>query len=110
MPAGFLVNGAPIQLGERIGRGGEGEVFVLADGKRALKVDTDGKSVERESKIAAMVRRQLGATTTLVAFRLARVRDRQGKFVGFTMTLVTGHKPLHELYAPGARKQNFSHA
>ena len=110
MSSGLLVDGLPVQLGDRIGRGGEGEVFLLVDGKRALKVYTDGKSADREAKIAAMVRRQLGTTTTLVAFPLALVRDRHGKFVGFTMNLVSGHKPLHELYAPGARKQNFSHA
>jgi len=103
----LMVDGVAMRLGNRIGRGGEGDVFLVGDGTRAVKLYTDGKAMEREPKLAAMVRRQLSSSTSLVAFPVALVRDRQGRIQGFTMNLVSGHKPLHELYAPGARKQNF---
>src|SRR5262245_33471383 len=109
-PGGLSIDGVSVRLGNQIGRGGEGDVYLAADGKRAIKLYTDGKALEREPKISAMVRQRLAGSTSLVAFPAAMVRDSRGRFVGFTMNLVEGHKPLHELYAPGARKQNFPEA
>jgi len=108
IPPQLFVDGKLVRLGERLGKGGEGEVFALADGSgRAIKIYSVADTAAREEKIAAMVRLRLAEQSTLVAFPLAIVRDRRGAFVGFMMTLVREHKPLFELYSPGARKQNF---
>ena len=108
IPPQLFVDGKLVRLGERLGKGGEGEVFALADGSsRAIKLYSVADTAAREEKIAAMVRLRLAQQSNLVAFPLAIVRDRRDAFVGFIMTLVREHKPLFELYSPGARKQNF---
>ena len=107
----LYVDGTALRLGSRIGKGGEGEVYALADGsQRALKYYTAHDGASREAKIAAIVRMRLADKSPLVAFPTAVARDRTGRFVGFVMNLVRGHQPLHELYSPGARKQNFPQA
>jgi DNA-binding helix-hairpin-helix protein with protein kinase domain len=107
----LLLDGKPIRLGERIGKGGEGEVFALGDSSgRAVKLYTAVDAAQRESKITAMVRLRLAERSSLVAFPIGVVRSGSGRFAGFVMNLVREHKPLFELYSPGARKQNFPEA
>ena len=98
----LYIRGRPVRLGERVGRGGEGEVFVLADRPdQAVKLYSSPDDRRRE-KIEAMVAAGLSARSDLVAFPLAVVQGPGGAFAGFAMRLVRGHKPLFELYAPGA--------
>ena len=106
----LYIAGKPIALGKRIGRGGEGEVFALADRpdvavKLYMKPDA-----HRRDKIEAMVAAGLAGQSDLIAFPLAAVQMAGDRFAGFTMRLVKGHKPLFELYAPGARKIAFPDA
>lgn len=109
-PAFFGVDGRAVRLGERIGRGGEGEVFALdGDEARAAKIYI-GEEPERRDKVAAMVRARLADRSPLVAFPAALVNRAGGRFAGFTMRRVAGHQPLFELYAPGARKRAFPRA
>ena len=110
-PALLGEDGRAIGLGKRIGRGGEGEVYALASVPgQAAKLYTVADLGEREAKIAAMVAARLAATSDLVAFPIETLRAKPAAFAGFTMRLVAGHKPLFELYAPGARKVAFPHA
>jgi DNA-binding helix-hairpin-helix protein with protein kinase domain len=103
----LFVDGRPLKLGKRIGKGGEGEVFSLADRPdEAVKVYTSPDS-RREAKIVAMVAAGLAEQHNLIAFPLTVVRRRSGRFAGFTMRLVKSHTPLFELYSPGARKIAF---
>jgi DNA-binding helix-hairpin-helix protein with protein kinase domain len=108
----MYVDGESVRLGKRIGRGGEGEVFALEnDLNRVLKIYTSTADVQqREAKITSIVNRKIGAQSSLVAFPLAIARRIDGKFAGFVMKRVDGHKPLFELYSPGARKKNFPRA
>lgn len=108
--AQFYVNGKPIRLGKLLGKGGEGEVFALADDAGfAIKIyyKSDPK---REAKIAAMIAAGLANNSKLIAFPAAIVRDSKGAFVGFTMRLFAGYTSLHDLYAPGSRKIHFPKA
>ena len=106
------VDGKSVHLGKRIGRGGEGEVFALEnDLNRVLKLYTSTTDVyQREAKINSIINRKIGQQTSLVAFPLAIARRNDGKFAGFVMKRVDGHKPIFELYSPGARKKNFPRA
>jgi DNA-binding helix-hairpin-helix protein with protein kinase domain len=108
----MYVDGESVRLGKRIGRGGEGEVFALEnDLNRVLKIYTStADTQQREAKITSIVNRKIGAQSSLVAFPLAIARRIDGKFAGFVMKRVDGHKPLFELYSPGARKKNFPRA
>ena len=57
-----------------------------------------------------MVQAQIAGRAPSVAFPLFQAFSRAGAFVGFVMKLITDHKPLHELYSPGPRKQHFPQA
>ena len=104
----LFVDGKPVPIGKRIGKGGEGEVFIVAnDPTRAIKIYTADDGPAREAKIAAMIQKGFAQKTQLVAFPLAIARDQKGRFKGFVMNFVRDHKPLFDLYAPQARKQQF---
>lgn len=104
-------NGKPVALAQRIGKGGEGEVYTLSDTRDyALKYYTLKDLANREAKVSAMLRAKLSERYKLVAFPVSIVSDRKNRFAGFLMRLVPDCKPLHELYAPGSRKTHFPKA
>ena len=100
----------PVPVGRRLGIGGEGEVFAVADGtSRALKVYAKPDAA-REAKVRSMIVAGLAAACPDVAFPTAAVHDADGRFVGFTMRLIEGGQPIHELYSPGSRRRVFAEA
>ena len=110
-PQQVLIDGKLSPLGKRIGKGGEGEIF-LHPGNRsqAIKLYTVADLAERALKVRAVVSAKLADQASQVAFPLSEVRALSGEFLGFAMRLVEGCQPLHELYAPGSRKINFGFA
>jgi DNA-binding helix-hairpin-helix protein with protein kinase domain len=101
----------PIELTKRIGRGGEGEVYLVAGAQKcAVKIYTGEDKPEREAKVRAMVRTGLAQSSSLVAFPEGIVTDRSGKFAGFSMRLVDGFKDVHFLTGPKSRKTHFPKA
>ena len=103
-----VVGGELISLGEMIGKGGEGQVFTL-NGRSgaAVKLYNSGLRIDREEKVRAMVHRGFAAQTDLVAYPREVVFDRVGNFLGFLMQLVSGYRPIHELYSPKSRQRHF---
>ena len=77
---------------------------------RAVKIYKAELRRSRESKVRAMVEGRLADATTLVAFPSEVVTDSSGNFAGFSMRLVAGYRPLHELYSPKSRKIQFPKA
>jgi DNA-binding helix-hairpin-helix protein with protein kinase domain len=57
-----------------------------------------------------MVGGGLATKTDLVAYPGEIATDPSGKFVGFLMRLVSGYRPLHELYSPKSRQRHFPKA
>lgn len=107
----IVVGTSRFQLGERIGSGGEGEVFaVTGKAGQAVKIYGAGLRASRESKVRAMVLGGLAAKTDLVAYPGEIATDPSGKFLGFLMRLVSGYRPLHELYSPKSRQRHFPKA
>jgi DNA-binding helix-hairpin-helix protein with protein kinase domain len=107
----IVVAGRPVQLGARLGKGGEGEVFVLAnDPTRAVKLYTVTDLASRRAKVLAMIAARLADSTPQVSYPLEVATKQTGEFAGFVMRLVSGHQPLHELYPPGSRRANFPKA
>jgi len=104
-----LIDGKKQRLGKRVGRGGEGDVFLLeGNDSIAVKIYTLNSLGDRPEKINAFVQEKLYERASQVAFPIAIVCDStNGKFIGFTMKMVANCKPLHELYAPGSRKIYF---
>lgn len=104
------IGGKPAALGRRIGKGGEGEVYLLStDATKAVKVYFKPDR-PRFEKVEAIVRAGLANKTKLVSFPIEIATDAQGGFIGFTMSVVGSSKPLHELYSPKARKHHFPQA
>jgi DNA-binding helix-hairpin-helix protein with protein kinase domain len=103
--------GRRLELGKRIGKGGEGEVYLLAnEPAKAIKIYTGKEDRGREEKVKAMVRLGLADAHSLVAFPKEVVTSRSGAFAGFSMKLVDGYRQLHELYGVKSRKIYFPKA
>lgn len=108
---GIKIDGRPFALGKRIGKGGEGEVFAVESRPdSAVKIYKDELRAKREPKVRAMVLADLADSTKLVAFPAAIATDGRGGFLGFLMRLVSGYRPIHELYSPKSRKAHFPKA
>ncbi|TYC63974.1 hypothetical protein FMN50_02105 [Rhodobacterales bacterium] len=100
-----------VSVAELIGKGGEGEVYaVKGRSGLAVKIYNANLRAKREDKVRAMVSERLAVQTDLVAYPGDVVTDRQGYFLGFVMRLVSGYRPLHELYSPKSRQQHFPKA
>jgi DNA-binding helix-hairpin-helix protein with protein kinase domain len=107
----IYVDKEPVSLASQIGKGGEGEVFAVSDNAAlAAKIYTVADGAAREPKISAMIQAQLAKRAPLVSFPISIARKKDGKFAGFTMRLIAGHRPLHDLYSPGSRKNKFPQA
>ncbi|ANK91545.1 MULTISPECIES: topoisomerase DNA-binding C4 zinc finger domain-containing protein [unclassified Rhizobium] len=107
----LFADGRELKLSNRVGKGGEGEVFSLVDiPGHAVKRYFPQIAGDRESKIRAMVGSRVSASATTVAFPEQIVTDSRGKFVGFMMRLVDKHKEIHELQTPSSRQKHFPKA
>lgn len=97
-----------VSVAELIGKGGEGEVYAI-EGRAglAVKIYNTGLRAKREDKVRAMVGEGLAVKTDLVAYPGEVVTDSRGNFLGFVMRLVSGYRPLHELYSPKSRQRHF---
>jgi len=95
-------------VAELIGKGGEGEVYAIKGRSGlAVKIYNTSLRAKREGKVRAMVGEGLAVKTDLVAYPGDVVTDRRGNFLGFVMRLVSGYRPLHELYSPKSRQRHF---
>ncbi len=100
-----------VSVTELIGKGGEGEVYAIKSRSgQAVKIYNAGLRAKREEKVRAMVGEGLSVKTDLVAYPGEVVTDHRGNFLGFVMRLVSGYRPLHELYSPKSRQRHFPKA
>jgi len=107
----LFAGGSELEVGRRIGKGGEGEVFAVTNQPGfAFKAYLPGIVASREAKIRAMVDANLHASIASVAFPTKVVVNKAGAFVGFLMRLVPDHKEIHELQTPSSRLRHFPSA
>jgi DNA-binding helix-hairpin-helix protein with protein kinase domain len=107
----YYIDRSPVTLAQKLGQGGEGVVFsIQGSDELAVKLYHSGAREERRQKIESMVSQRLADQSSLVSFPYKLVTDRSGEFHGFAMRKFAGAKPLHELYAPGSRKDAFPDA
>ncbi|MEQ9530323.1 MAG: hypothetical protein RLN59_00280, partial [Haliea sp.] len=100
-----------VSVAELIGKGGEGEVYAIKGRSGlAVKIYNTSLRAKREGKVRTMVDEGLAVKTALVAYPGDVVTDRRGNFLGFVMRLVSGYRPLHELYSPKSRQCHFQKA
>lgn len=104
----ILVGDERVSIGNLIGKGGEGEVYAIKSRSgQAVKIYDPSLRDKREDKVLAMVGEHLAAKTNLVAYPSEVATDLSGNFLGFIMRLVSGCRPLHELYSPKSRLRHF---
>ncbi len=107
----LFAGGSELDVGKRIGKGGEGEVFAITNLPGfAFKAYLPAIVASREAKIRAMVDANLHASMASVAFPTKVVVNKTGTFVGFLMRLVPDHKEIHELQTPSSRLRHFPSA
>jgi DNA-binding helix-hairpin-helix protein with protein kinase domain len=105
------LGGQPVALGPELGRGGEGIVYqVEGHTKLAAKLYHRDTADDRREKISVMVQSKWHDAAPNVAFPIDALLDASGRFIGFTMRRIGGHKPIHSLYSPTSRKTDFPKA
>lgn len=91
-----------------LGKGGEGEVYELADHPdQVLKLYSEPLSPTKAGKLQLMVNRFSEQMQTYAAWPTDLVRDKKGKPVGFVMKKLDQYVPLHMLFSPMDRKKIF---
>jgi DNA-binding helix-hairpin-helix protein with protein kinase domain len=107
----YADDGAPIELGDRIAKGGEGTVYEVAGQSRNLaKIYHVAPGAEQEAKLLAMARLRTERLLALTAWPVGVIRlGRGGPVRGLLMPRVEG-RPIHLLYGPKSRHLNFPEA
>jgi DNA-binding helix-hairpin-helix protein with protein kinase domain len=102
-------DGTPIQLGAELGRGGEGSVFeVPSASSMVAKLYHQVPDAAKQSKLAFMAKNADAALQSYVAWPKTTLHERNGgPVLGFLMGKVTAHEPVHVLYSPRQRQQEF---
>jgi DNA-binding helix-hairpin-helix protein with protein kinase domain len=109
----FDEQGNQLQLGKKLGEGGEGAVFeAIHRGEEvAAKIYARALPAERQAKLHAMA--QVGDTylKQISAWPISILLSKQpGPISGFTMPKFSGYHPVHELYGVGSRRHRFPKA
>lgn len=104
--------GRPIDLGERIGSGGEGDVYeVTGTPDRVAKVYKSQVPKDKADKLAAMVAQTSSELTQFAAWPSALlVSPRDRTPIGIVMPRISAAREIHELYSPAQRKIHFQRA
>ena len=104
-------NGSVIRVGEELGRGGEGVVYdVVNRPSQVAKIYLAPIDSQKTDKLRVMVSQCTDALTGLAAWPSDLVLDHKGHVAGLIMRKVTGFRPVHELYTPKSRLQEFPKA
>ncbi len=108
----YTSNGAPVRLGREIGRGGEGVVYeVEGRAEQVAKVYLAPVDSQKTAKLQTMVHKRTEALTKLAAWPSdLLLKSPRGRVAGLLMKKITGFRPIHELYTPKSRLQEFPRA
>ena len=102
--------GQAIELGARLGKGGEGSVYeVVGDRQRVAKVYHREPQLEQAEKLQAMVRCGTERLLKLAAWPVATLHARGGRLQGLMMRRAEG-SAIHLLYGPKSRREQFPEA
>ncbi|OBR54757.1 helix-hairpin-helix domain-containing protein [Paraburkholderia tropica] len=113
MSSAFDEQGNQLQLGKKLGEGGEGAVFdAMHNGENvAAKIYLHALPTERQAKLRAMAQVGDSYLKQISAWPISvLLSKRPGPISGFTMPKFSGYQPVHELYGVGSRRQQFPKA
>ncbi len=111
MASFYDANGNPVNFSQKLGEGGEGAVFDV-EGKPNIvaKIYHETIHPRKEEKLRSMVLLKNESLQNIAAWPVETLQTKRGKISGFIMPKITGYKPIHELYSPKSRRQEFPHA
>lgn len=112
-PSIFDHEGNSVQLGQKLGTGGEGSVFEVPSRGRDIvaKIYHQSITAEKHAKLSGMVQSCDDQLKQVAAWPLALLHvGRNGPARGFLMPRVTGYEAVHNLYGPAHRKAKFPKA
>jgi DNA-binding helix-hairpin-helix protein with protein kinase domain len=103
--------GRAIQLGAKLGVGGEAAVFELAGQPGSVaKLYHAAPSARRAAKLSHMVQVANPELLRVAAWPQHTLHEVSGRVVGFAMPKMTGFKELHLLYGTQSRRREFPKA
>ncbi|WP_416899803.1 MAG: hypothetical protein ACMVY4_08890 [Minwuia sp.] len=109
--SGFADDLGPIELGERLGSGGEGAVHAIRNRERVVaKLFHDPPRGGRLAKLEALIRLPSSSDMKVYAAWPTGLIRQHEKVVGLVMPLVDGRQDIHALYGPRSRKRFFPNA
>lgn len=104
-------NGAPVNLGQLIGRGGEGAVHaVVGAPKLVAKIYAKPPVPAKVEKLRHMTRRNSPELLNAAAWPVDLLIDARGAARGFLMGRISSRKDAHHLYSPKSRRNTFPDA
>ena len=100
-------HGLDINLGKKLGSGGEGYVAELPQfPKLVAKIYHRGLSPDKQQKLLCMAPRYDDAIAQVSAWPSDLLYDKKNKVVrGFIMESLASYTPIHSIYSPVERKQ-----
>ena len=100
-----------IQLGQEIGRGGEGVVYTVNGySERVAKIYSSPPDQHRVQKLQAMTAIGTPSLLRIAAWPIDLIVDKKGHIRGFVMPRIVAHRDIHELYSPKSRSLAFPDA
>jgi DNA-binding helix-hairpin-helix protein with protein kinase domain len=108
----FDQDGNRITIGPKLGSGGEGDVFEIANTSAGCVAKLYKHSIpeKKKEKLLCMTRVANPLLSNIAAWPAKTILSESNDVVGIIMPKVTGKRPIHELYTPSHRNSFFPHA
>ena len=105
----YTSSGTPIELGRELGKGGEGSVFEIPALKdQVAKVYHKAPDPKKQAKLGYMAATADAKLLSYVAWPQETLHERRGgPVVGILMPRVSGKAPIHMVYSPAHRRQDY---
>lgn len=96
-------------LGQKIGQGGEGAVYLVHENRdQVIKIYAEMPVPDKVDKLIYMTSIGKDELLKFAAWPTDVVRDKAGRYCGIIMRRLDAFVPLHKLFSPMDRKQTFS--
>jgi DNA-binding helix-hairpin-helix protein with protein kinase domain len=100
----WSTSGQPIEVGRRLGEGGEGTVYI-GDDTSVVKIYKVAPEKDRQEKLRLLVDVGNDQLRRIAAWPTAVVRDGRGVPAGFVMPRVDNRIPFNQITSPAVRKR-----
>lgn len=108
----YTAKGTPLNIGRELGKGGEGSVFEVPSlGGQVAKLYHKAPDSKKQAKLSFMASTADALLLNYVAWPQDTLHSsRGGPVIGFLMPKVSGKDPIHMVYSPAHRRQDYPKA